>query len=256
MRAERAQAVVERLDRALRDVADSARAAAEKAYLKSPIEHYGATVPAIRGAVRDVEDASGGLSRTHVLAVVRRLWSTDIHELRMAAVLLLEDSAELLDARDLPLLEKMIRTSFTWAYVDGLAANVVGSLLERHPDLGGDLDRWSTDDCFWIRRSALLALMGPLRRGGGDWARFRRYADRMLDEKEFFIRKAIGWVLRETSKKRPDLVRRYVTARLGRMSGVTFREAVRRLPDADRKSLQGAWASSRAPRRRDASPTG
>jgi len=150
----------------------------------------------------------------------------------------------------------MIRGAFTWAYVDGLAANVVGSLVERHPHLAEDLDRWSTDDCFWIRRAALLALMGPLRRGDGDWGRFRRYADLMLDEKEFFIRKAIGWVLREVSKKRPGLVQRYVAKQLGRMSGVTFREAVRRLPEADRTALEAARTSSRRVAGSGGSPTG
>jgi 3-methyladenine DNA glycosylase AlkD len=65
----------------------------------------------------------------------------------------------------------------------------------------------------------------------------------MLDEKEFFIRKAIGWVLRETSKKRPERVRKYVASRMHRLSGVTFREAVRRLPAADQKALKRAYAA-------------
>jgi 3-methyladenine DNA glycosylase AlkD len=127
---------------------------------------------------------------------------------------------------------------------------VAGSLVERHPELGGKLDRWSHDESFWVRRSALLALLGPLRRGAGDWRRFKRYADAMLDEKEFFIRKAIGWVLRETSKKRPERVRDYVAARLDRLSGVTFREAVKRLPDKDRKALQAARKAAREAARR------
>lgn len=232
--------VVARLDRAFERAADPARAAGEKAYLKSPIEHYGVTVPALRGIISDVEADTRPWSRTRLLGVVRPLWDSDVHEHRMAAVLLLEGHADLLEARDLALVERMIRGAFTWAYVDSLAATVAGSIVERHPELAPELDRWATDDCFWIRRSALLALMGPLRRGRGDWRRFRRYADRMLDEKEFFIRKAIGWVLRETSKKRPALIRRYVEARLDRMSGVTFREAVRRLPEPDRDELVAA----------------
>jgi 3-methyladenine DNA glycosylase AlkD len=159
-------------------------------------------------------------------------------------VVLLEEHADLLLPRDLPLLKRMIRGSFTWAYVDGLAANAVGPLLERSPELTSELDCWVDDPSFWIRRAALLALLGPLRRGSGDWARFRRYAERLLDDNEFFVRKAIGWVLRETSKRRPDLVRRYVLARGGRMSGVTFREAVRRLPEAERDALVRAREAS------------
>ena len=101
------------------------------------------------------------------------------------------------------LLERLLRESRTWALVDGLAASVVGGLVERYPETRRRARPVGRDDDFWIRRSALLALLVPLRRGGGDFDRFARYADAMLDEKEFFIRKAIGWVLRDTAKKRP-----------------------------------------------------
>ena len=239
-------ATVRALDAALRAAGDPERAVNEKAYLKSPasVVHYGASVPAIRRAVLDTVGVDGGLTRRLLLGVVRRLWGSPVHEQRMAAVTLLEDRAELLESEDLALVEKMIRGSFTWAYVDGLAASMAGSLVERYPALANELDRWATDESFWVRRGAMLALLGPLRRGAGDWKRFTRYADAMLDEKEFFIRKAIGWVLRETSKKRPDRVRRYVSARLDRMAGLTFREAVKRLPAADRKALERAYAAA------------
>jgi 3-methyladenine DNA glycosylase AlkD len=239
-----AEARVGSLDDALRRAGDPERAVDEKRYLKSPIDHYGATVPSIRKAVADFLGAEGPLPRRALLAVVRRLWAGRIHEQRMAAVLILEANKDLLEPDDMRLLERMIRGSFTWAYVDNLAATVAGSLVERYPELVKGLDRWAEDDSFWLRRSAMLALLGPLRRGEGDWARFERYADAMLDEKEFFIRKAIGWVLRETSKKRPELVRRYVSARLDRLSGVTFREAVKRLPERDRERLVARYRSS------------
>ena len=108
-----------------------------------------------------------------------------------------------MQASDVGLVEQLLREARTWALVDELAAVVVGGLVERHPELGAVLDRWAIDPDLWIRRSALLALLVPLRRGGGDFARFARYADGMLDEPEFFIRKAIGWVLRDTGQKAP-----------------------------------------------------
>jgi len=124
----------------------------------------------------------------------------------MMAVLLLDAFESLLGRSDIALLERLIRQSKTWAFVDELSIAVTGRLVERWAGLLDDLDRWSVDDDFWIRRAALLALLPQLRRGAGDFERFGRYADRMLDEREFFIRKAIGWVLRETGKKQPDLV--------------------------------------------------
>jgi 3-methyladenine DNA glycosylase AlkD len=71
----------------------------------------------------------------------------------------------------------------------------------------------------------------------GDFERFGRYADAMLSEREFFIRKAIGWVLRETAKQRPDRVYEWLLRRAGRASGVTVREAVKYLPMAQRESI-------------------
>jgi 3-methyladenine DNA glycosylase AlkD len=75
----------------------------------------------------------------------------------------------------------------------------------------------------------MLALLVPLRRGGGDFERFSRYADAMLEEREFFIRKAIGWVLRDTSKKRPAMIAEWLAPRMHRASGVTLREALKYL---------------------------
>ena len=78
----------------------------------------------------------------------------------------------------------------------------------------------------------MLALLIGLRHGEGDFQRFSLYVDDMLDEKEFFIRKAIGWVLRETAKKRPAMVYEWLLPRAGRASKVTLREAVKPLSES------------------------
>jgi len=139
----------------------------------------------------------------------------------------------------------LIRESKTWAFVDELAIAIVGPLVERSPELLRVLDRWALDDDFWLRRSAMLALLRPLRRGEGDFTRFARYADAMLHEREFFIRKAIGWVLRETAKKRPELVYRWLLPRCAVASGVTMREAAKYLPPRQRTDILDAYASGR-----------
>jgi 3-methyladenine DNA glycosylase AlkD len=143
-------------------------------------------------------------------------------------------------------LEHLLRTARTWAYVDSLAADVIGTLVSSAPKAWDRvLDRWAADEDFWIRRSALLALLVPLRHGGGDFERFARYADAMLDEREFFIRKAIGWVLRETGRQRPDLVAGWIEPRVARASGVTVREAVKHLDPQRRAGIMAAYAAAR-----------
>ncbi|WOP17712.1 DNA alkylation repair protein [Raineyella sp. LH-20] len=237
-------ALAEQIDAALRAQARPGRAAAEKAYLKSDLEHYGTPMPAIRATVRTLV-GRGRLAHDDLIALVEALWAVPVHERRAAAVEVLVASVGLLRADDIALLERLLRASGTWALVDRLAASVVGSLVEHDPTLSAVVDRWATDDDFWIRRSALLALLGPLRRGDGDFDRFARYADTMLEEKEFFVRKAIGWVLRDTGRRRPELVFDWLLPRARRASGVTVREAVKPLSAAQRDAITAAQRSRR-----------
>jgi 3-methyladenine DNA glycosylase AlkD len=226
----------------LRAAGTPARAAAEKAYLKSGMEFAGVSLPDNRRVVSDLTRGRD-LARPDVLGLVGALWDRPLFECRMAAVILLNARAGGLLARDAVLVERLIRQSGTWALVDDLAVNVMGGLVERFGTLGAALDRWASDEDFWIRRSALLALLRPLRRGEGDFARFGRYADSMLEEREFFIRKAIGWVLRDTARRRPELVTDWLVPRAARASGVTMREAVKPLPPATAQALMAAYSA-------------
>ncbi len=202
-------------------------------------------MPAIRRVAREALRGRPGLTRADLLELAAALWAKGVHEHRRCSVELLEARVDLLEPGDLGALEGWIRAAGTWALVDDLAASVAGALVERFPASAGVLDRWAEDPDFWVRRSALLALLSPLRRGDGDFARFGRYADAMLGEKEFFIRKAIGWVLRETGKRRPERVRGWLLPRARRASGLTVREAIRHLPEEDRAAILAAREGSR-----------
>ena len=195
--------LAEKIDDELRAAGSPERAVREKAYLKSALDHYGATMPVITSIAKAVRREHPELDHDDLVALGVSLWSRPVHERRMTAAALFELNSQLLDTEDVPLLERWLRESRTWALVDGIAASVVGPLVERRPELRSVLDRWACDDDFWIRRSALLGLLPGLRQGAGDFERFSRYADSMLDDKEFFLRKAIGWVLRQRPGSAP-----------------------------------------------------
>ena len=229
----------------LRAVARPERAKQEKRYLKSDLEFLGASVYEIRRVLKAFLKGATPLTHDRLVPLVEALWEPPIHERRMAAVALLELHPRLLSAADLPLIERLVRESRTWALVDGLAAHVVGGILVRQPEESAAvLDRWASDPDFWIRRSSLLAEMQPLR-DGADLGPFLRRADAMLEEKECFIRKAIGWVLREVGKRRPDEVAEWLAPRTHRASGVTMGEAVRYLPAGERDRLMAAYRERR-----------
>jgi 3-methyladenine DNA glycosylase AlkD len=234
------------LERTLRQLGTAERAYSEKAYLKIDLEFAGVSVPRIRSAVTQWCRDCGELTHDRLTAAASALWTSDLFESRLAAEILLERKAKLLEAGDIALIEHLLRNCGTWALVDGLACNVAGELAERcEAEIAPVLDGWANDPDFWIRRSALLALLRPLRRGQGDFDRFATYADAMLEEREFFIRKAIGWVLRETAKRRPELVAAWLAPRVHRASGVTVREAVKPLPGPVREVLLAGYRAKR-----------
>ena len=228
----------------LRSVGKPERATQEKAYLKSDLEFLGASVWEIR---RVVKAFSTGTPLTHddLIALVEALWAEPLFERRMAAAVLLELHPKLLSVADLPLIERLLRESRTWALVDWLAGDIVGAMLAASPDeVTPILDRWTTDPDFWIRRSSLLAEL-PRLRTGGELGPFLRRAEAMLEEKEFFIRKAIGWVLREAGKRQQAEVVAWIAPRTHRASGVTMREVVRHLPTAEADRLMSAYREKR-----------
>ncbi len=217
-----------------REEGDQERAAGAKAYLKSELRFFGVAMPGIRRAAADWL-RENSLQNAHELrAVVDALYATGEHECLSAAIAILEKKRKLLSPADLPWLVALVRTSAGWAYVDWIAAKVVPAPLAKSEVAEAIVIGWARDEDFWVRRTALLSLLDDLRDGGGDFELFERIATPMLGEKEFFIRKAIGWVLRETSRKRPALVRGFVTRHRGAMSGLTLREASKHLALARR----------------------
>lgn len=222
---------------------DPARAEREKSYLKSGFVHIGVPVPAVRKIA--VSAVRAKPTRDELLELAQALWDvTDdgrpVHEARMAAIDVLAKRAALLEPRDVAAAERLVRDSASWVYVDYIAEKVVGGLVLRYPDLAAVLDAWVADPCMWIRRTAVLALLPGVRTGNPDLERISRFGDALIGEREFFIRKALGWVLRELSKKDPSWVVQWVEPRLDTISGVTLREAVRRLPAEDAAKLRRA----------------
>lgn len=224
--------VAQRLAADLDAQGDPVRAAGAARYLKSTRPHLGVRVPDVRSTVRSALRTSGAISREVVLGITASLWASAPHEHRLAAVFVLANGAPTLRCDDLVVVEQMLRDAETWAVVDPLATGVVAPITARPSGqvvCGEVLDRWAQDPDVWVRRAALLALLPALRAGEGDWDRFSRYADSMLDEREFFVRKAIGWVLRDTARRRPALVAEWTAARPGRVPVLAVREAARRL---------------------------
>ena len=204
---------------------------------------YGVPLPAIRKTVKEYCNVNPDLSREHILELVSGLWKTDHHELRSVGIGILERRRALLFVKDMDVVEKLVRQSETWAYVDWLAVKVAGGLILDYPSAKRVLPRWSRDSNMWVRRSSMLALLPSLKRDRTDFSTFSSFASAMIEEKDFFIRKAIGWVLREVSKKRPDETFGFLDQHVDVVSGLTLREGSKYLSAARRGSLMKRYQS-------------
>jgi len=212
--------------------------------MKTELRFHGVTATQLRAVCAEFCDRNV-LDARSLRAVVDALFATDWFDLRSMGIALLERRRALLVPGDAVWLIELVRASACWAHVDYLATKVIDPLVAKHPALLARLRRWGKDRDFWVRRTALLAQLGALRRGGGDFPLFAEIAAPMLGEREFFIRKAIGWVLREVSKKRPALVRDLFLEHGAMASGLTFREGTKYLPAPMKRQAEAARAVAR-----------
>lgn len=210
---------------------DPVRAANEKRYLKSPYKFFGVTLPFIEKMAKDFKKESKAVGREEVIELARRLWASEYHQEKTLAIKLLDQYHEYLDMDSMPFLEKMLSEATGWDHLDETAIHLVGAVLEKDKKAYNYLKMWSKSDNFWMRRASLIAQILPFRKGKGDIKLLFKLAEGMLGEKEFFIRKAIGWTLRDLSKTNPEAVFDYLMTIKGRASGLTLREGSKRLPE-------------------------
>jgi 3-methyladenine DNA glycosylase AlkD len=191
---------VAELEADLRAEGDAERAHGAKAYLKSDLEFIGVAAEPLRAVARRFDQRHPEIDNESLWRLVQDLWQRRVYELQAVAVALLERRARELRVADLPELEALLRESHTWALVDWISTKIAAPIVDSAPAKAEEtLRRWSSDPDFWLRRASMLALLPALRAGGGDFGLFSEFAATMLGERQFFIRKAIGWVLRDTS---------------------------------------------------------
>lgn len=224
---------------ALAAAGSAGRAVNQKAYLKSDLIFLGADMPAVRGVAKALIRRVRAADEASVRPLVVALWGTGVHELRAVAMFVLEANEGMLGARDIPLVARVLRESRSWAYLDWICFKVAAPMLSRVPQMRRTIPRWARDDDFWMRRAALLTLLPGLKDGTVPFSAFEALAVRMLGEREFFIRKALGWALREVSKSNPAPVAAFLRAHRADVSGLTMREGAKYLPARDRRDLLG-----------------
>lgn len=204
-----------------------------QSYMKSKIPYRGVQTPQLRKAVKT-------LFRAHLLTsfeewrdAVLELWrGARFREERYAAIELAGYSryAGFRTLEALPIYEEIVVSGAWWDYVDSIAIHQIGGLLRRYPAaLARLLRQWAVSDNIWKRRSAILAQLSF--KSETDLKLLYACIQPSLDAPEFFLRKGIGWALREYAKTDPAEVIRYVRNQGEHLSSLTKREALKNLGD-------------------------
>ncbi|MAF49143.1 MAG: DNA alkylation repair protein [Rhodospirillales bacterium] len=215
----------------LREHADAAAAPQRKRYLKSPFRVLGARVPDMRKAAKLAKGAAAAADMEVLEAGLAGLWKSNIHEDRMLAIFIAENVRGRFDAGHVSgLFKAWLLDSSNWDFVDSICNGLIGPIAEANPIAWSEIESWAGHDWMWLRRAAIVAQIPAARRLAFDAERLERTIDALIDEHQFFIAKAIGWVLREISKKDPDAAEKLIRRFHHRAAKLTIREATKRLP--------------------------
>ena len=224
-----------RLVGALRDglttLGDPARAPGMQRYMKSTMPFRGVPTPARRQLVRAVLTERAPSDRATWEATVRQLWDdAAFREERYVAIdLCAHRSARAWqDVDTVPLYDHLVVTGAWWDHVDSVAIPLLGPILRAEPTaLTPLVRRWASDDDMWRQRTSIIVQNGS--KAATDVELLADVVTANVDDRRFFVAKAIGWALREHAKTDPAWVRAFVAGHADRLAPLSVREALKHL---------------------------
>lgn len=214
---------------ALRAHADPARAPKMQSYMKSSMPYLGVAAKPLEAVLKPIFAAAELLSATAWRDAVLEMWRTaEYREQRYAAMQLtgLRKYRAYQDLDALPMYRELIETGAWWDYVDVIASHRIGGILVSHEKpMQKTMLAWSRLDDHWLRRASIVCQLR--RKAETDLELLYACIEPSIAEKDFFLRKAIGWALREYAKTDAAEVKRYVRGNEDRLSGLSKREALK-----------------------------
>ena len=216
---------VNEVQRALIAVADPAKVRPMQGYMKDIAPFLGIAAPQRRAAVKSL----GYPAADEVLDVARALWALPEREYAYVACDYLERASHNGPVDMLTVVDELARSKSWWDTVDSLA-HVTANLVAANASLGADMERWIVDENMWIARIAMLHQLG--RKEATDTERLFRFCLVQAPSREFFLRKAIGWALRDYAWTDPSAVSAFVDEHRRTLSALSIREAVKNVEKA------------------------
>jgi 3-methyladenine DNA glycosylase AlkD len=194
-----------KLQRELKRLSDKDFAGQIKKYLKSPYEFYGIHVPEIRTLAKRLHEEH---SLKDFYKIFNKLWKSGYHEEMSLALYSLQLYEEDFDMNTWKFLKPKLKNIQSWDQIDAVSSFIIGKILLKQPKLEKELLKLSKSPNFWIRRIAIVSTLPRIKTG--DIRLTMELAEKYINEKEHYMQKATGWMLREAAKKKPEIVKRFV----------------------------------------------
>lgn len=217
---------------ALRKASNRSSVVPMQAYMRGQFVFLGVPTPQRRAVTLPQIRALQPDSSSELLAAAKTLWNAPEREFQYVAIDLLNSYRQQLGAKGLPALLSLARQKSWWDSVDPLAS-LVGGVVRRYRPSCAEMDRSISSKNLWVRRIAMLHQLGW--RAETDTERLWAYAERLGPEEDFFIRKAIGWALRDYARHNPEAVRAFLHHTRVRLSPLSVREALRHMTSPSRR---------------------
>lgn len=231
--------------------ADAQIAKENKAYFKSPFQFLGVTKKEINDIARRTRKEIV-VTPCNVLPILRGLWRSRVHEEMSLAIVLAAMCVDRLQGkRAWAMFNEWLTQSQTWDHVDELCIRVVGTLALSNPGLWIRIEEWASARNIWMQRASLISLLPAIRAGKAKTRQVERTCARLASEPSFYVRKAIGWVLREMSDQERSAMISIFRSIGGELSTLSRNEATRKLPATQRRELMLAEGGQNLPHRRE-----
>lgn len=222
------KALVEFVQTEFRRLADPDKAEPMAKYMRTTMPFYGIQkperVPIYRQIKKNFAPGSAEQYKENILA----LWNLPHREEKYSAIQYATMFRDYINFGSIPLYERLIREGAWWDLVDPLATDLVSAAqLKERNKVRPVMDRWVADDDMWVRRASVLSQNHHKKLTDQD--QLFEYCLRLCHEKEFFIRKAIGWALREYSYAEPSAVKSFLKKHKNSLSPLSFKEGAKQL---------------------------
>lgn len=223
-----AKEIVSFVQAELKERACAEKAPAMAAYMKNRMPFYGVQKPDRMAIYKHLKKHFVPADRKEYESAIKALWKLSMREERYTAIEFAKMHSQFVTADSLALYEQMIRDGAWWDLVDDLAIQIVGHIYrDERKKLASVIEKWIKDDDLWIRRTALI--VHNHHKKETDSKQLFSHCLLRAAEDEFFIRKAIGWALREYSYTDPKAVSKFLLTNRKHLSGLSFREGAKQL---------------------------